>query len=115
MININRVEELSNQKSTIYKELYDMITETMKELKEVVVPFDICDYNVGSTISYDGGSHPEYASNCFSSVEKIMWCDDTQSVDIELEDGTQDMRFISLGDLFTIAELIHFITKEYNK
>lgn len=115
MININRVEELSNQKSTIHKELYNMITETMKELKEVVVPFDIYDYNVGSTISYDGGNHPEYDSNCFSSVEKIMWCDDTQSVDIELEDGTQNMRFISLGDLFTIAELIHFIEDEYNK
>ena len=79
------------KKETIFKkadELYDSILPTQRKVREYSEKYikKVLEENGGSidldndddciSVSYDGGNHPEYASNCFSMV-----------YDVYLEDG----------------------------
>lgn len=57
------------------------------------------------TIAYDGGNHPEYASNCFSSVYAVTLCLD--DITFYIEDSTEyDIDRVETADLLTICEAI---------
>ena len=111
MINIERVDELNDLNIQIYKDLTNIITTAMQELKEVVIPDNIYDYDISYSICYDGGNHPEYDSDCFAMVEKIELKED--NIIIHTEYGTEYLECLSNQDLFTIAYLIDFVTNRY--
>ena len=46
-------------------------------------------------VSYDGGNHPEYASNVYSTVYSINFNEDTEEVYLEIED-TQEYSIDSI-------------------
>lgn len=57
------------------------------------------------TITYDGGNHPEYASNCFSSVYAVSLCLDDITFNIE-DSSNYDIDRVETVDLLTICEAI---------
>ena len=62
------------------------------------------DYTV--TVSYDGGNHPEYASNVYSQVHRIYIKDDKLLFDIDDECAYSEDR-ITTYELFNIASYIY--------
>ena len=59
------------------------------------------------TVSYDGGNHPEYASNVYSKVHRIYIKDDKLLFDIDDEYGYSEDR-ITTYELFSIASYIYY-------
>lgn len=57
------------------------------------------------TIAYDGGNHPEYASNCYSSVYAVRLCLDDITFYIE-DSNDYDLDRVETADLLTICEAI---------
>lgn len=112
MIDIDKIDELNDLSIQIHKDLTKMIVEEMRELKEVEVPHNIYDYDICYSVSYDGGNHPEYDSDCFASIEKIEL--DEERIIVHTEYGSENLEFMSNQDLFTIAYLIEFITNQYD-
>ena len=90
--------------------LYSMIKGEMQEKKEVVVPIpDIYDVDVPYSIAYNGGNHPEYASNVYSQIGKIEWKEETEDVVIHTEDGVQYLHECDTASLCAIAEFLLFM------
>lgn len=65
------------------------------------------EYNEYFTASYDGGSHPEYASNCFSQVDAIF-IDAKLGLCVEIEDDPkyEITRMLSV-EIIDLAQLVH--------
>ena len=60
----------------------------------------------GVCVMYDGGNHPEYASNAFSSVYSVFMKDG--DIYLETEDCSQyDIDSITLDNLFDVAFCIY--------
>lgn len=60
----------------------------------------------GVCVMYDGGNHPEYASNAFSSVYSVFMKDG--NIYLETEDCDQyDIDNITLDNLFDVAYCIY--------
>ena len=57
---------------------------------------DECD-----SVVYDGGRHPEYASNAFSNVERLHLMGDILFV--ETEDADIEEKYLSTDELWNIA------------
>lgn len=112
MINIDKIDELNDLSIQIHKELFKMISNEIQEVKEIIVPDNIYDYDISYSVSYDGGNHPEYDSDCFACVEKIEL--DEERIIVHTEYGSENLEFMSNQDLFTIAYLIEFITNQYD-
>lgn len=90
--------------------LYSMIIGEMQEKKEVVVPIpDIYDTDVTCSITYNGGNHPEHASNVYSQMEEIVWEEKTEKVAIHTEDGVQYLDECDTASLCAIAEFLLFM------
>ena len=109
-------ELIQEMHDTIYQLICDLrnqVRNEMKERKELIIPSDICDYDVSTSISYDGGNHPEYASDCFAQVESIEWSEKCDDVVIHTEHGDMYICDCNVDDVFTIAELVIFLKTEY--
>ena len=68
----------------------------------------------GVTVPYDGGSHPEYNSNCFSQVKAVYLKDNDIYLEIE-ETDEYSIDNIDIQDVESIAELIKSIIDFQNK
>ena len=66
---------------------------------------DYCEYNGMLYIAYDGGNHPEYASNCYSRLNSVYLKDGEIFLDIEDCDEYEIDR-INYDDVFAIAEVL---------
>ena len=109
-------EVIQNAHDVIYKltrDLRNQVRNEMRECKALIIPSDICDYDVSTSISYDGGNHPEYSSDCFAQIENIEWSDRCDDVVIHTEYGDMYICDCNVDDVFTIAELVLFLKTEY--
>lgn len=64
-------------------------------------------YEIGGYVSvcYDGGNHPEYASNVFSSVEGVFIDDDKIYLNIE-DDDKYSIDNVNTGELLDVCSYI---------
>lgn len=88
------------------KSCIEYITRVVKEHNNII-RFDT-DYNDEILcVSYDGGGHPEYASNCYSDVYNVH-IDNNGCLCAKIED-CQDYDFerINTEEVMMIAEAIH--------
>lgn len=57
-------------------------------------------------VTYDGGNHPEYASNAFSMVQSVSM-DDKGNITIDCEDDSDyAIENIDTGELYTLCDFI---------
>lgn len=88
------------KKETYFKkadELYDSIIPTQKEIRKKCETFikksvqehngkiDFSDCDDSVSVTYDGGNHPEYASNASSMVEGVC-LDENGDIFLQIED-----------------------------
>ena len=84
----------------------EYITRVVKEHNNMI-RFDF-DYDYENmNIMYDGGNHPEYASNCFSCLYNVH-IDKDGNLCAEIEESTDyDFDRMSTTEIMMIAEAIH--------
>lgn len=59
-------------------------------------------------VPYDGGRHPEYASNVFSDVETVFWNNKNGAIYLETEDCEEyGLENIDIYTLYDMCEYIH--------
>ena len=110
------------KKETYFKkadELLDSILPAQKEIRKKCetyirmflkehdgeIDFSECDGSV--SVTYDGGNHPEYASNAFSMVEGIT-LDKKDDIILQTEDCPEyDISNIGWEEVYWIASFIH--------
>lgn len=67
------------------------------------------------TMAYDGGNHPEYASNCFSTVKRVF-LDDKGEIVIDVQDGRiwwqHHANAYEIYELWTFLEMLVNSRKE---
>ena len=86
----------------VYETSLETIKAVLSETDGNSVEFD--EYEM-LTVPYDGGSHPEYASNCFSRVNSVYLKNGEIYLNIEDCDEYHIER-ISYNDAFAIAEVL---------
>lgn len=71
------------------------------------IEFDTEDDNEYMCISYDGGNHPEYASNICSTVYAVQ-LNERGNVSVECEDSDDyEYTRLEIVDLYTIADNVY--------
>ena len=101
-------------------ELYDSIIPIQREIREKSEKYlkKVLEENVGSinfddfdpdtsvSVPYDGGNHPEYASNCFSIVNGVF-TDKKGNIYLEIEDCSEyPLTDVDWDDVYNVAEYI---------
>ena len=110
---IKKVKETFEEASKKYYECVEIkhkVREiSLETIKSVLSKADgnyveISDDNM-LCVPYDGGNHPEYASNCFSRLNSVYLKDGEIFLDIEDCDEYEIDR-IKYDDVFAIAEVL---------
>ena len=109
MIDFSKTEK---KMDTIIPVIQEIRLESIRYLKEVTEKnngyFDLTEYDddYGSVcVTYDGGNHPEYASNAFSTVQAVKVKDDTLLFETEDTDW-YDTDNVDTFELFGVASFI---------
>ena len=95
-----------NKRLTLEKQIEEGCLDYIKaELEKHNNFIDLTETD-GVSVMYDGGNHPEYASNAFSSVYSVFMKDG--DIYLETEDCDQyDIENITLDNLFDVAFCIY--------
>lgn len=103
---MEKIIEIWNKRFALDKQVKEGCMEYIKaELAKHNNTIDLTDTD-GVSVMYDGGNHPEYASNAFSSVYSVFMKDN--SIYLETEDCSQyDIDSITLDNLFDVAFCIY--------
>ena len=92
---------------------YDLIASIRRQSIKIIMDLlsdaenktiEISEENMMS-VPYDGGNHPEYASNCFSNVNSVYLKNDTIYLDIEDCDEYEIDR-VDTEEVFNIADAL---------
>lgn len=84
----------------------EYITRVVKEHNNII-QFDTDYDDEVLSVSYDGGGHPEYASNCYSDVYNVH-IDNNGCLCAEIEECDHyDFERMNTLDIMAIAEAIH--------
>lgn len=109
------IEKTQNSISIFYNEFLKLIREEIKEKQTLIVPDDIEEHNIFCNIAYNGGNHPEYASDCFARYEQLTWDNRANDVLIHFSEfGAQYLDECNLDGLMNIAEFIIFMNDPKN-
>jgi hypothetical protein len=107
---IKKADDLFSQIMPIQSEIEKQSRKyLLKVLKENGGGINFDDYPVqeGICVPYDGGNHPEYASNCFSTVYGV-YLDDNDEIYLDIEDCSEYyLDDINWNDIYLVASYIH--------
>lgn len=104
-------EKFSNIATQLKKECIEYLIETTKkygliEFDQEVDGEDIC-------VGYDGGSHPEYASNLFSTVYSVEYDDENDELSVNIEDcDGYETEYMTASEVYTIALAVYYKMKD---
>ena len=103
---MKKFEETMNEWIKVNKQLYKDCVEYLKDaLKKNGGSVEIDSDNAFVTITYDGGSHPEYASNAFSQVLRVYDKDD--GMYLETEDADEyPISYVEASELYDICHYV---------
>lgn len=107
---IKEANDLYNQIVPIQNEIREKSESFIKSvLEENGGSLDFDDYDVENWVSvpYDGGNHPEYASDCFSTVNGVFF-DRDGDIALNIEDcENYPIENINWDDVYNVAEYIN--------
>jgi hypothetical protein len=99
--------------------LYDTIAPTQREIRQKCETYikkvlaehggslDCTDSDNMVSVTYDGGNHPEYASNAFSMVEGV-YLDKNGDIVLQIEDCSEyPLENINWDEVYDVAAFIH--------
>lgn len=105
-------EKRSELSIQLKNECKEYIINTLKSRESHKISFyaeEYCDYQ--PTVVYDGGRHPEYDSNAYSSVEEV-YLDEKGELHIDIEDCSDySTDSLSADEWYDIAEAVNNYVK----
>lgn len=104
-------EKFIKVSNELYRESHKYLVETLDATENKCIEFDQEDDEQMISVSYNGGGHPEYASNCFSIVKAVYLKHDDLCVSIE-ETDEYSADELSAIELASIAEIVDKITNK---
>ena len=113
MVDKNELKEQFKAVSNAVSDYYALMGKIRKTCLDILIDLlseedgnrvEISEENMMS-VPYDGGNHPEYASNCFSMLNAVYLKDDVIYLDIEDCDAYEIDR-VDNEVVFQIAEAV---------
>ena len=102
-------EKTSNKYFKISGELRrDCIEYLTRKLKENGnhIEWDDLDLDCSVTLSYNGGNHPEYASNCYSTLTAIN-LNERGEITFDIEDCSEyDVDEVTTTELYDVCDFL---------
>ena len=99
-------DDFSNIAAQLKQECVDYLTQVTKENGSIEFDLEQDDENV--CVSYDGGRHPEYASNLYSTVYSVSFNADKNRLSIETEDDDDyTVDRLSVDEVYTLALAVY--------
>lgn len=107
-------EKLCQQVLDIRENVFESLKDLVKSMgNKVSIPNCIDDYCYNA-IAYNGGNHPEYASDCFCRFEIVEYDSTEDSIFVTFEDDyVQELSENSIDDVLVVFDALLYI-KEYN-
>ena len=106
VLNTQSIENYNNAKKSVRDDCIKFIKDVVFAMPdgELPIPYDLPE---SLYVSYDGGNHPEYASNCFSEVSNIYVQNGDIYLDIDETSKYPLENIISVEEVVNIAEFIN--------
>ncbi len=99
-------EEFSKIATKLKQECVDYLTQVTKENGSI--EFDAEQEYEYVCVSYDGGRHPEYGTNLYSTVYSVSFNNDKNRLSIKTEDDDDyTVDRISTNELYTLALAVY--------
>ena len=99
-------DEFSNIATKLKQECIDYLTQVTKEHGSI--KFNLEQYDECVCISYDGGRHPEYDTDLYSTVYSIIFNDDKNRLSIDMEyDDDYTVDRLSADEIYTLALAVY--------
>jgi hypothetical protein len=99
-------EEFSKIATKLKRECVKYLTQVTKE--NGLIDFDLEQADEYVCVSYDGGSHPEYGGNLYSTVYSVSFNKDKNRLSIETEDDNDyTVDRLSADELYTLALVVY--------
>lgn len=95
----------------------EQVFKSLKELihslgNHIVVPSNIDKY-VYNAIAYNGGNHPEYATDCYARFDTIWYDANDDSIFVNFEcGGCQELSENSIDDVLIVMDVVLTIIEE---
>lgn len=106
-------EEIWPKIKEIKSESEEYLIETLKAAPNNRIYFydeDGSPYGRETCVTYNGGAHPEYASNAYSMVHAVFLKDDNLFVDCD-DCDEYDISNLFWGDIYDVALCVESIVK----
>ena len=91
--------------SKLYNDCKEYIINALKDEPEQQIIFDRTYNDEYVTVSYDGGNHPEYDSDCFADVYAVKLIDGEVYLDLEYNSKYSIDR-INAEHLYDVADMV---------
>ena len=106
-------DKFCNQLISIRENVFESLKDLVKSMNgKVTIPNCIDDY-VYNAIAYNGGNHPEYASDCFARFEIVEYDAVEDSIFVTFEDGgVQELSENSIDDVLIVMDVVLTIIEE---
>lgn len=99
-------DDFSNIATELRQECVDYLTQVTKENGSI--KFDLEQEDEYVCVSYDGGSHPEYGGNLYSTVYSVSFNDDENRLSIEMEDDDDyTVNRMNTDDIYNLALAVY--------
>ena len=97
--------KFSNIATKLKQECVDYLTQVTKENESIEFDLNQDEY---VCVSYDGGSHPEYGGNLYSTVYSVSFNKDKNRLSIETEDDDDyTVDRLSADEIYTLALAVY--------
>ena len=98
--------DFSNIATKLKQECVDYLTQVTKENRSIEFDWEQDDEYI--CVSYDGGGHPEYASNLYSTVYSVSFNDKEKRLSVETEDDDDyTVDRLSADEVYTLALAVY--------
>ena len=99
-------DDFSNIAAQLKQECVGYLTQVTKENGSI--EFDLEQDYENVCVSYDGGRHPEYGSNLYSTVYSVSFNENENRLSIETEDDDDyTVDRLSVDEVYTLALAVY--------
>ena len=108
--------DLASQQAKISSKLREGCIDYLKAIlasNNNIISWELSELPEYVSVSYDGGNHPEYASNVYSTVNSVKWDTKTEEIVLDTEDSyNYPLDSVTTTELYGLCEFIDTYKEE---